>query len=533
MPQKKMQWLIDAKKANRLNKIITESTGTTTIYNSNRNFGTILMPTGTGKSGVMICDILDRIEHRTNRKLVINISSPILKLCEQLVFDLFETLDALYGNRLYDNISFYVNNSHNNYKLSDITKIKSAKFDKDFEGFLRSNIPVAIVISSHKSLNRFINKVTDLQLNKYMDVYTYIDEAHLIDTKMNSDAKNSEGTFVDLIKLRQNSSGIFAFSATPSSSVTCILDESNKFIVEKTPKMAIAENLVLQPRITFMDFDLDELSLMRIMAQAKTDNPSIRHKILVTLPNSEKLVEIRRTLERFGFRVFSTCAKFKYGNAEDNCDYSKKYMENNCDNYNDIREFIDAVENYNGDCFVLHVRQLIQGIDIKSLTDCVIFVDSFSNIGKARNIVQTIGRTLRAAPGERNMDMSLRQKKYGNVYFMMGDYGNKIIEKELTCFLERYYGKIILKDSESFTFKVINSVSHSDVEMKKKMDRFFMNNISRINWMKSIINNYDDWKNEVLKQALAYCETEINIDFIAVNESAVIDYGVKILNEKF
>lgn len=64
--------------------------------------------------------------------------------------------------------------------------------------------------------------------------------------------------------------------------------------------------------------------------------------------------------------------------------------------YNSITEFADAVNNYAGDCIVLHIKQVIAGVDISGLTHCVIRNCENTQSDTVR-MIQTIGRTLRYA----------------------------------------------------------------------------------------------------------------------------------------
>lgn len=64
--------------------------------------------------------------------------------------------------------------------------------------------------------------------------------------------------------------------------------------------------------------------------------------------------------------------------------------------YNSITEFAEAVNNYAGDCIVLHIKQVIAGVDISGLTHCVIRNCENTQADTIR-MIQTIGRTLRYA----------------------------------------------------------------------------------------------------------------------------------------
>ena len=82
----KMNWLV---KQHENGAIVYD------IQNTKEKKGTIVMPTGAGKSGVMDKDIIYHIEHAKG-KTVFNISAPILKLCKQSADDLFSVIESIF-----------------------------------------------------------------------------------------------------------------------------------------------------------------------------------------------------------------------------------------------------------------------------------------------------------------------------------------------------------------------------------------------------------------------------------------------------
>jgi hypothetical protein len=114
---------------------------------------------------------------------------------------------------------------------------------------------------------------------------------------------------------------------------------------------------------------------------------------------------------------------------------------NNEENVIDEISFIKEVDSWNDNCFVLHIRQLTQGIDVKTLTDCIIYNSTRLNDGVKRIIVQTIGRTIRPMAGERGLSKDKRIKKDGNVLFLIGDNDYDAVKNQTTNFLLQYYGR--------------------------------------------------------------------------------------------
>ena len=89
---KKMGWLIDSTIAkNKIESIIA---------NTNRHHGAISCPTGWGKSGMIFLDMLYRIQQaqENHEKIILNLCTPIIKLCAQQGIDFLEFLSATTKN---------------------------------------------------------------------------------------------------------------------------------------------------------------------------------------------------------------------------------------------------------------------------------------------------------------------------------------------------------------------------------------------------------------------------------------------------
>ena len=429
---KKMQWFIDNYNQNHLNYI---------LWNTGMNYGTVVMPTGTGKSGVVYEDIVRTIDELAkDKKLIINISCPILKLTQQFISDLFEVLAPIYKSRGL-HVAFFVNSSDNgrNYNSAEVKRMniqfKKLKDLNSFADDLMSD--VAIVASCHKSMPKFIKVIKSQNfIGKNIDVISYIDESHLIDVRNNNE--DDQVVKLDIDTLCKFSTKVYALTATPDSEVVTAINRWNilgnnsaNYIHHVRPIEAIRDNIILPPHVSYIKTDTDGISinmLKAIMKDTCKNNPDIHHKILVTLKGSEELKAMRDALEKEGYKVFSTCDKYKYGTSlEEDLEYS------------DVTGFIDDIDNYQGDCFVLHIRQLIQGIDIKSLTDCVILSADHGSKKSYRHTVQIIGRTLRPLFGERGLNKTLRKKKVGEVYFITPS-DDASVQDYISQFVCRYYG---------------------------------------------------------------------------------------------
>lgn len=425
------------------------------LAETKKHFGHIVIPTGVGKSGVCIEDIVKQIISHKEGTLIINISCPILKLTQQLATDLIEVLSLL--NIDTTGIRFFVNSSDDgdNYPLN-ILGIDVNKFRE----FNIKHSKINIVASCNLSMWKFIKfldnvrnpkdeKVTvNFKFPGNVKVYNYLDEAHLL--PILECTQTSDGDVIDLDKrinlrkLCELSDTVYAFTATPDPNIVNIIQEyetepmrGKPYIINVSAKDSIQKGDILPPLVKYIsttEMELTVKQLMNIMEDAKKTNPSIHHKVLVTTSAKADLQRLDVELQKAGYHTICIC--------DPNGGY-EQYERTN------IAEFSKEVENYNGDCFVIHIRMLREGIDIKGLTDCVIFSRSRGDAERYRMFVQTIGRVLRCRKGERgkkfvgtkdkNYMDSPRLKKWGGVYFIQPAEDAHTLANTRGL-IERYYG---------------------------------------------------------------------------------------------
>ena len=430
-----MQWLVDAINNNNTEKIFKFR-----LSDSYLRYGTVCMPTGTGKSGVMIENIIRDVRCGMNdigRIHVINVSCPTLKLAQQLITDLFEVIDGVICNQgLRDRIGLVLNSSdqvshYHTYGFS----VYSGNFSDSLELALKEKA-VVIVASCHRSMQKFVNTI-DSKIKKYnmISVCNYIDESHMLSVKGLLDF--SDGPQVDLWKLKNLSYSLYLFSATPDLCMTKMISRNNteEYIYRMYPIEAIKENLILPPRIHCFRTELPgNIPLYEyILEESKSCGGN--RKILITLKTTDEMRSVAAMLEQKNYKVFGACAADGFTGEDDLTDAVK---------------FAEAVDAWDGDCFVLQIKQLTQGTDIRTLTDAVIPVSNDISPKTYRHLLQTMGRVMRAAPGERGMDYEHRTKKAGNIFFMVDD--DSCIDKEnsLKRFAMRYYGMECTEYGEGF-----------------------------------------------------------------------------------
>lgn len=541
----KMQWFINEYNNDSL---------TFDIASTKRNYGTICMPTGTGKSGKIYANIIYNINQLAaqgwKKHLVVNLNSPILKLNQQLINDL---IDILNGTHIIDNseIGIYVNSSDN---ASEYDKFDNLSVNPDKLKNIRNfNYKLNIVASCNPSLYHFYKKLTKMDRSD-LEVITYLDEAHTLNgsyEEPDSKGMNKEAKTPDLRQLCEVCDKVYAFSATPDPNVTQRINsfengvkDDHSFIITVTPSQAIAENLIIPPRFRYTAYENGPENItsevcINCLNDAKQLTPEIKHKVLVTCSDSLHLYNLRTALQDKGYKVFSTCAKYLYDlDPTNNYEESKRMS---------VFDFMKNIEDYDGDCFVLHIRQLICGIDVKGLTDCIIY-DNFSGPKSSwRVYVQTIGRILRTANGERGKSIDKRTKKYGNVYFYNSDKDDqqkmKIAEMftaiyGITTEFENVFGDPIGSGISRHAMTIDKNIDNDDNKGEHNHDgknpvvediriklKDIVNSYKNYGSLYDILKKNNTFKDQVYKDFISSCvyvddsDTYSTIDIINVQES--------------
>ena len=428
MAENKMQWLIEDHKNGKISY---------EIQSTHRKHGAISKPTGSGKSSLFINDIIYRIINHSGKKLMINISTPIIKLCEQQGNDLMEVIEGVkeyYGINTNE-IKYFINNSGDidSYKNNKSSSLHT--FSSIYKNFINSSkCNIAIVINCHPSLSeRMIPWLKKLN-NENIDIVTYIDEAHTISSKI---ATEQDDTTIDLNVLCEKSS-VYLVSATNKQELVKIVNSydgvyDDSYIILETPADAINTNKICAPKVHIkqttsgeIDFDICNEFMNMI-----TKDGNI-HKVLITCKDTKSLKSLKNQLKENGYKVFSTCSA-EGMNWSDTVEY-----ENSNHKFNDVVSFIKAIDECKTNCFILHIRQMISGIDVGSISDCIIQKNDTDNFNSYSNVIQTIGRSLRLGK-ERGINVENRSKKYANVLFVTEE-SNKTIYSDIEKFLISYYG---------------------------------------------------------------------------------------------
>ena len=494
------------------------------IYDTVRHHGTIQMPTGSGKSALIFLDIIRRIDRKDpSRKLVVNISTPIIRLCEQQGNDLLSVISGIKGTHKAidtNKIAWFINNSGDasNY----ITDFDMYHFSDINDYFLESKKnDVAIIISCHQSLNkviRWMNKV--IKDDSMIDAVTYVDEAHTISYK---DVDPDEDLTKINIKTLCKKSDVYMVSATPKTDVIKLVnsydlpDKDNDVpIILETPSEAIRANKICGPNVSIEqteDGNITEDICINYLNNLKTDGRI--HKVLVSCKDSKHLKKLREHLIKAKYTVFST---FSYEGM-------KTIFQNTTNEYNDVVEFNNAIDKCNKHCFVLHIRQLISGIDVTSISDCIIQKNDTNNFNSYAPVIQTIGRALRLGK-ERGVDIEKRKKKYAGVLIVTNE-DNDTVYRDTQIFLADYYGFGNLKfDNTSTSMKYSNmgigavETDASDIDIKD-----IFNVSKRINYWETVKINIENYVKYRVKQIydIMHEQNDLRIDEFLKKEIARVE----------
>lgn len=531
----KMQWLID--------ELINESAENLyakvgTIF-KNRSHGAISCPTGYGKSGIifknMIYQILKSIEN--DERVILNLSTPIIKLCAQQGVDFLESFNALctHFNINKDKVIIFNNNSGQTEKIYNCEDEENVmikygyncyNFSKEFSRMFvedEDTYNVAIIISCHKSLPKFIsliNKTSPLNTN----IVTYIDEAHTI--SVTDDAGLEADTKVDIQTLCNVCNGLYLVSATNKQNIVKIVNSFNvgndydgSYIYNVTPQQAIVDNIICSPLIDYIKTSDGKITCSickMFMKQCQNHNKKIYHKILITCVDTPHLRDLRNELIAAGYHVFSACCADGMN--------SETILENTNCSYNNIKEFIDAIDNYKGHCFVLHIKQMTSGIDVKSLTDSIIAKSDTNNYNSYDKVIQIIGRTLRLG-SEREIDINNRKKKDAKVLFVTPE-NNDLVASHLAKFMINYYGI----DTIRFTGKfAANKLSKSNKITSEMDDSDNIIDAKSVYSIKSVLIDIEEYIKDLAKSKSNF--DELGIEFNTELETAINEIQTKYLNQ--
>lgn len=226
---------------------------------------------------------------------------------------------------------------------------------------------------------------------------------------------------------------LYLVSATPTLEQAKLMEgplfcNDNPFVANIGARDAINSGDILPVKATIVSVsdkrnnDVILNVINHLFDENKQNNgPVVR--CLVTETTVENLKSLRDVLISANIPVFYTTGETGKWSAIKN---GNEVIETN---YKSITEFAKAINEFEKDCIVLHIRQVIAGVDISGLTHTIIRNCANTQRDTVR-MIQTIGRTLRyynskeriaMAEYKKNPSMSepVLTKKYGQVYFLL------------------------------------------------------------------------------------------------------------------
>lgn len=215
----------------------------------------------------------------------------------------------------------------------------------------------------------------------------------------------------------------FMISATQTDENLNIIEEMAndkkdhiKFI---TSQAAIKNKLILPVDWQIALEQKDKLSSIYSVVkhiQNKNKTEKFNRCVLVTVSSFKELKDLSKKFIESNIDTFSTCCSNdrKFG--------GQRYNGNPVDG--GIDGFKNEIKNSPKFKVVIHIKQLICGIDVDCFTDCIIHDMKSYNDNNQRTVIQTIGRCLRFWSNEERInaekgDEKNNLKKSGSVWFIV------------------------------------------------------------------------------------------------------------------
>lgn len=425
----------------------------------NKPVGVLYMPTGGGKTVIIYGHA--KMFFGTAIKHNFIISGPIMDLNKQTACSVLTNLfnDGLINSENCDvviaNCANYRSNRFYTVKNGENIDIVNDIAGHEPLGILVNTIDVKqekqyrITVVCNPTLQndeKFLDKLTEDDVVKHF----YFDESQTLkkDQTVNTEEDNQNNKnwvnfkkIFTIINMTSVKGSCHMVSATPTKDNFETIMENNFgmsyedcFAYRLTPREAINARMILEPQFYFKrcsKLKVDTI-LVRIediindINKEKEKNTSYKARILVTVASTADLNWIvKRLLEKYGsdYDVYST-----------SCMDKKK--KNNETISEDICAFKKAIEENERSCFVVHIKQIIAGIDIPSFTHTVFNMEATTNFITP---IQIVGRVLRP---ERFPDgtANLTKKKFGYIYVNIEN--NNILAEKAARTLIGYYGNI-------------------------------------------------------------------------------------------
>lgn len=357
-------------------------------------------------------------------------------------------------------------------------------------------------------------------------------------TKMNTQQKNRSTDnietgisgniqFKDFQKfIKNHNARCFMVSATQTDNnievINKIANDNNEHIKFISSKQAIDSKLILDVDwavCTQIGNKLDSIYSVIKRIERENKNEKLKRCVLVTVHSQKELKQLTKRLVKDGINTFSTC-------CSDDKLYGKQ-RHNGVEIKGGIDEFKREIKQAEGFKVVIHIKQLICGIDVDCFTDCIIYDMKENDDNNQRTVIQTIGRCLRYLSNterenaEHNKEKK-NLKKFGKIWFIDRDADHSEIIKFMAAQYHSDCGTMFnLNDSEG---KAVYTKIDPNTEEQSKISEV---ELSFKSFKKSLKKKLEQYVDAGIAELFG---CDLLIDEIKTNLQEQICYDDKIAN---
>lgn len=498
----------------------------------NKHVGFLNCPTSFGKTVTIYGHIKELLESNEQRICAI-ISGPIMDLNEQ-------TAESVLTNLFHDGLisasdcELCICNSRNRGHYMILTNGDESKLylkNKNADGLNKTGFSVVGIDEQQEKRFRLIvvcnptlqksEKVLDKLTDTEVLYSFYFDECQSIGDQLSGDVEGTEvvkeNTDLDFNKIKTiigNDGYAFFVSATPTEHNFAVLKEIfNKvsddecFVYRCSPVKAIATHMILPPEFHIQCFD--ELNYGTLQTRIATLVEDVQNertegilkcpaKVLITMSNTNDLCAMKKYLINAysDWDVFTTCSDKVNGGKTFNNDQLS----------DSISEFKRLIETNEKDCFIVHIKQIIAGVDIPSFTHAVFNMDDSTNLIAP---IQITGRVLRPYKRFQNGEADTSLKETGKVYI---NVTSSYKAKQVCRTLVDYYGQTFEYLKASFS-----SYTNGSKTRNKAMNLQHQCNLA---------GDFDEYIEDFLQKLAISCVQDKQLGFDP-NISVIVEERIK------
>lgn len=225
--------------------------------------------------------------------------------------------------------------------------------------------------------------------------------------------------------MKSHNARCFMISATQTDNnievINKIANDNKEHIKFISTKEAIDAKLILDVDwsvCTQIGDKLDSIYSVIKRIERANKKEKLKRCVLVTVHSQKELKQLTKKLIKDGIDTFSTCCSDDkiYGMQRHNGDEIKFGID----------EFKREIKQATGFKVVIHIKQLVCGVDVDCFTDAIIYDMKENEDNNQRTVIQTIGRCLRYLSNEErenamNNNEKKNLKKFGKVWFIDRD----------------------------------------------------------------------------------------------------------------